>query len=92
MKRVLRELVDHHRHGYLVPTDKRVLVEDWDDNVIIHANFGSLANRTLARIVGHVISEATGYPVGVQQDTYMIITQTVGEVDAMTMWRVCSRP
>ena len=82
MKRVIKELVDHHREGHLAPTDKRVVVEDWDDNVIIHANFGSLANRTLARIVGHVISEATGYPVGVQQDTYMIITQTVGEVDA----------
>ncbi|MBD3172703.1 DEAD/DEAH box helicase [Candidatus Bathyarchaeota archaeon] len=82
MKRVIKELVDHQQEGYIVPTDKRVVVEDWDDNVIIHANFGSLANRTLARIVGHVISEATGYPVGVQQDTYMIITQTVGEVDA----------
>ena len=88
MKLVLRELVDHHRHGFLFPTDKRVLVEDWDDNVIIHANFGSLANRTLARIVGHVISEATGYPVGVQQDTYMIITQTVGEVDALYVARM----
>jgi ATP-dependent Lhr-like helicase len=63
-------------------------VEDWDDNVIIHANFGSLANRTLSRIVGHVISEATGYPVGVQQDTYMIITQTVGEVDARYVARM----
>ena len=88
LKRVLRELVDHHRHGYLLPTDKRVLVENWDENVIIHANFGSLANRTLARIVGHVISEATGYPVGVQQDTYMIITQTVGEVNAEYVTRM----
>jgi ATP-dependent Lhr-like helicase len=88
MKKVLKELVDHHRHGFAIPTDKRVIVEDWDDNVIIHANFGSLANRTLARIVGHVISEATGYPVGVQQDTYMIITQTVGEVDAKYVSRL----
>jgi ATP-dependent Lhr-like helicase len=82
MKRVLTELTYHHKDGYLVPTDERVIVEDWDDNVIIHANFGSLTNRTLAQIVGHMISEATGYPVGVQQDTYMIIAQTVGEVDA----------
>ena len=88
MKRILKEMVDHHRHGYPLPTNKRVLVEDWDDNVIIHANFGSLANRTLSRIVGHVISEATGYPVGVQQDTYMIITQTVGEVDARYVARM----
>lgn len=82
LKRVIKELVDHHRSGYLIPTDKRVVLEDWDDNIIIHANFGSLPNRTLARVVGHIISEATGYPVGVQQDTYMIITQTVGEVDS----------
>jgi ATP-dependent Lhr-like helicase len=88
MRRVLRELVDHHRYGFLIPTDQRVILEDWDDNVIIHANFGSLANRTLARIVGHIISETTGYPVGVQQDTYMIITQTVGEVDSVYVARM----
>ena len=88
MRKVVKELVEHHQDGFAVPTDKRVVVEDWDDNVIIHANFGSLANRTLARIVGHVISEATGYPVGVQQDTYMIIAQTVGEVDARYIERM----
>jgi ATP-dependent Lhr-like helicase len=38
--------------------------------------------------VGHIISETTGYPVGVQQDTYMIITQTVGEVDAIYVARM----
>jgi ATP-dependent Lhr-like helicase len=88
LKEVLKELVDHFRQGYAIPTDKRVVVENWEDNVIIHANFGSLANRTLARIVGHVISEATGYPVGVQQDTYMIIAQTVGEVDGKYVSRM----
>ena len=82
IKRTISELVEHTRMGYPAPTNRRVVVEDWDDNVIIHCNFGSLANRTLARIVGHVISEQTGYPVGVQQETYMIVTQTVGEVGA----------
>jgi ATP-dependent Lhr-like helicase len=64
------------------------VLEDWEDNVIIHANFGSLANRTLAQVVGHVISEDTGYPVGVQQDTYMIIAQTVGGVDSQYVARL----
>ena len=80
--RAISEIVDHIGKGYPVPTGKRVVVEDWDDNVIIHADFGTLVNRTLARLVGHIISEDTGYPVGVQQDTYRVITQTVGEVDA----------
>jgi len=88
IKRAVKVLVDHHRQGYRIPTDRRVVVEDWEDNVIIHANFGSLANRTLARIVGHIISEDTGYPVGVQQDTYMVTTQTVGDVDARYVARM----
>jgi ATP-dependent Lhr-like helicase len=82
IEQTISELVEHSSIGYPIPTDKRILVEDWDDNVIIHCNMGTLVNRTLARIIGHIISEDTGYPVGVQQDTYMVITQTVGEVDA----------
>jgi ATP-dependent Lhr-like helicase len=82
VQRAILELYEHGKNQYAIPTDKRIVVENWDDNVIIHANFGSLVNRTLARVVGHIISEDTGYPVGVQQDTYMVITQTVGEVDS----------
>lgn len=82
IERAISELVDHSLNGYPIPTDQRVIVENWDDNVIIHSNMGTLVNRTIARIIGHIISEETGYPVGVQQDTYMVITQTVGEVDA----------
>ena len=82
IERAITELVDHSVNGYPIPTDQRVIVENWDDNVIIHSNMGTLVNRTIARIIGHIISEDTGYPVGVQQDTYMVITQTVGEVDA----------
>jgi ATP-dependent Lhr-like helicase len=81
-KRSISELYEHGKKGYPFPTDKRVVIEDWEDNVIIHANFGSLVNRTLSRVIGQFISEETGYPVGVQQDTYLVISQTVGEVDA----------
>jgi ATP-dependent helicase Lhr and Lhr-like helicase len=86
--RAIREQVDHHKAGYPAPTDKRVLLEEWEDNVYVHANFGTLVNRTLARVIGHVISEETGYPVGVQQETYMVATQTVGEIDARYVARM----
>ncbi|MCX6655725.1 MAG: hypothetical protein NTY03_11510, partial [Candidatus Bathyarchaeota archaeon] len=81
MERVIREQVDHNKAGYPAPTDSRVILEEWEDNVLLHANFGTLVNRTLARVIGHIISEETGYPVGVQQETYMVATQTVGEID-----------
>jgi len=82
IKRAISEIVEHAEKEYPVPTDRRVVVEDWGENVIVHANFGTLVNRTLARLVGHIVSEDTGYPVGVQQETYTVVTQTVGEVDA----------
>jgi len=82
IKSAISEIVEHVELGFPVPTDRRVVVEDWEDNVIVHANFGTLVNRTLARLVGHIISEETGYPVGVKQETYTVVTQTVGEVDS----------
>jgi len=82
VRRAISEILEHIEKGYPVPTDRRLVVEDWDDNVVIHSSLGTLVNRTLARIIGHIIAENTGYPVGVQQDTYNIIAQTVGEVDS----------
>jgi ATP-dependent Lhr-like helicase len=73
--RAVTETVEHVRNGYMVPTDKRLAVEDWEDFTIIHANFGSLTNRSLAQLIGHVLSEQTGYAVVVQHDPYRIFIQ-----------------
>ena len=82
VSRAITEIGDQVKAGLAVPTDKRVVLEDWEDNVIVHANFGSLVNRTLARLIGHILSEETGYPVGVQQDAYRVVTQVVGGLKA----------
>jgi ATP-dependent Lhr-like helicase len=65
-----------------VPTDRRILLEDWEDFVIINAHFGLLVNRTLARLVGHILSEEIGTTIGVQQDAYRIVVQTSGSANA----------
>ena len=85
VSRALRETVEHVQRGVLVPTDKRIVVEEWEEFVIIHANFGSLANRALAQLLGHVLSERTGTSVAVQHDPYRIFIQTMGtaNVDAI---------
>jgi ATP-dependent Lhr-like helicase len=59
-----------------------VLVEDWEDFVILQANFGSLANRALAQLMGHLLSDQTGYSVVVQHDPYRIFVNTMGAVNA----------
>jgi len=79
--RATLETVEHVKKGYVVPTDRRITVEDWEDFVIVHANFGSLTNRSLAQLMGSVFSEETGYAVVVQHDPYRIFLQA-GEIHA----------
>jgi len=80
--RAVRETVDHVKGGYAAPTDRRIAVEEWEDFVIIHAHFGSLTNRSLAQLLGHVLSEQTGYAVIVQHDPYRVFIQAGGETRA----------
>ena len=78
ISRAIDETVEQVRLEFPVPTDRRITVEDWEDYVVMHACFGSKVNRTLARLIGHLLSEKTGYTMGVQQDPYRIVIQTLG--------------
>jgi len=82
VSRALLETVEHVQKSMRVPTDKRIVIENWEEFVIIHANFGSLTNRALAQLLGHVLSEQTGYTVAVQHDPYRIFVQTMGTANA----------
>ena len=77
----IAETVEQVKAGLPVPTETRVLVENWEDFVIIHANFGSLTNRALAQLIGQVLSEKLGFGIVVQHDPYRIFVQTVGAAD-----------
>lgn len=77
----IEPVVEQVRRGLKVPTDNRILVEEWEENIIIHMNFGTLVNRTLSILLGHIISEETGYPVGLQHDPYRVVIQAAGGVD-----------
>ncbi len=80
--RAIHETIEHVKKGYLVPTDRRVLIEDWEDFVILQSNLGSLANRAMAQLIGHFLSEQTGYSVVVQHDPYRIFVNTLGVVNS----------
>ncbi len=82
VSRAVMETVEQVERGIPVPTDKQLIVEDWEDFVIIHANFGSLANRALAQLLGHMLSEQTGASIAVQHDPYRIFIQTMGTANA----------
>ena len=80
--RAIAETVEQVNSGFLVPTDKRMIVEDWEEFVIVHAHFGSLTNRTLAQLIGQLLSEKIGYSIVVQHDPYRIFVQTLKAANA----------
>lgn len=82
LQRCLAETVEQVNLRISVPTDTRVVLEDWDEFVIIHANFGSLANRAFAQLIGQVLSDKLGHGMVVQHDPYRIFVQTVGATNA----------
>jgi ATP-dependent Lhr-like helicase len=83
--RALAETIEQVNAGLAVPTPTRIVFEDWEDFVIIHANFGSLTNRALAQLLGQILSDKLGRGIVVQHDPYRIFVQTMG---ASTAYRV----
>jgi len=81
----ISETMESVEKNYPVPTDKRVTFEEWEDFIILQAHFGSLTNRALAQLLGHLVSERTGYSVAVQHDPYRIFIQTMGEIKSATL-------
>ena len=71
--KAIQEIIEHFNNGFPIPTNKKIVIEKWEEYLIIHSCFGSLANRTIATLLGHQISEKTGYAVGIQEDPYRIM-------------------
>ncbi len=91
MLRALWETLDQATSNIDVPSDDLVTIEDWDEYVVLCCSFGLLVNRTLARLVGHVLSEETGSTFGVQQDAYRIVLHSAGTADATRVEGVLHR-
>ncbi|MEM3737071.1 MAG: DEAD/DEAH box helicase [Candidatus Bathyarchaeia archaeon] len=72
----ISEILDQIAQGYPVPSDSRITVEEWEDYIILQCCFGSLVNKTLARMLGHLLSDRIGQVVGVQEDPYRIVIRT----------------
>jgi len=80
--RALKETAEQVRAGLAVPDDKRIIIEDWEDFVLIHVNFGSLTNRALGQLLGQLLSDKVGHGIVVQHDPYRIFVQTMGAANA----------
>ncbi len=91
LKEAIKEVVVHVEKQLPVPTDRRVVIEKWEDFIIIHAHLGTLANRALARLIADEIAEMVGHAVGVQQDPYRIVIHASKSIKVEEIERVIRR-
>ncbi|MGC9170037.1 MAG: DEAD/DEAH box helicase [Thermoproteus sp.] len=60
-----------------LPDDRTVVVEQFAENVVVvHAHLGTLANRTLSKLLGELLIKELDMPVGFHQDPYSVIIQS----------------
>ena len=59
------------KHSQL-PSDRRIIIEKFENCIILHACFGSTVNDTLAMILASLLSSKYGVNVATQTDPYRI--------------------
>ncbi len=58
-----------------VPTDKKLIIETYENFVILHACFGSIVNETLGTILSSILSSKLGTSIAMRADPYRICFQ-----------------
>ena len=80
--RALAETIEQVNAGYPVPTDKRVIFEDWGELSLSTQTSVRFRTEPWRQLLGQVLSEKMGYTAVVQHDPYRIFVQTMGAVNA----------
>jgi ATP-dependent Lhr-like helicase len=66
------ETIRNHQKKFPLPTDTHMIVEKFENCIIIHASFGTTVNDTLAMIMASLLSAKYGVNVATQTDPYRI--------------------
>jgi ATP-dependent Lhr-like helicase len=70
--KVMEFINGHIQAGYPLPTDRRILVEGYENYIIVHACLGDLANEAIGKALASVISGRFGVNIGIHRDPYRI--------------------
>jgi len=68
----ITETVRSHVKHFPLPSDVHIIIEKFENCIIIHACFGSTVNDTLAMILASLLSAKYGVNVATQTDPYRI--------------------
>jgi len=59
--------------GFPVPSRHLILIEGFENYVIVHSCSGNLVNETLSRVLGSILSSRFGVDIGLRSDPYRIV-------------------
>lgn len=68
----ITETVKSQLKHFPLPTDSHIIIEKFENCIVIHACFGSTTNDTLAMIMASILSAKYGVNVATQTDPYRI--------------------
>jgi ATP-dependent Lhr-like helicase len=66
------DTVRSHLKHFPLPSDRHVIIEKFENCIVIHACFGSTVNDTLAMVLASLLSAKYGVNVATQTDPYRI--------------------
>ena len=67
------QLIKRQIKKYPLPDEKNILIERFQDYIVLHTLFGSLVNETLSRFISAILSAEHGEIVASKTDPYRII-------------------
>ncbi|MEM3061455.1 MAG: DEAD/DEAH box helicase [Candidatus Bathyarchaeia archaeon] len=68
----IKKTIKTHARSYPLPTDERIVIENFENCIILHACFGNLVNETLGIILSALLSSRHGVSINTQVDPYRI--------------------
>jgi len=86
--KAFQQLERHVETGAPVPTDTRLVVEQYGRDVVLNACFGHRANETIGRLVAALLGQETGTTVAIDTDPYRIEFELPGRLHAEDVIRV----
>ncbi|MCX8176511.1 MAG: hypothetical protein N3E48_04700, partial [Candidatus Bathyarchaeota archaeon] len=70
--KVIDEIRRNVKEGFPIPSDKLIVIESFENYVIIHACFGDKVNKTLSIILASILTSKMGLEVAFQSSQYHI--------------------
>ena len=76
------ETVKTHIQDYPLPTDNRIIIENYENCIVVHCCFGNLVNETIGTVLATILSSRYGVHIATQVDPYRVALMCPFKINA----------